>query len=92
MEGNATPISAVLKIVNWRIVASGFRSSAPDLLLPLPSPSPRQDCEDDSEDDGMKRERSLLLLSSLASEALDAVTGMSKVCLELFLRKINFAY
>lgn len=39
-----------------------------------------QDCEDESEDDSMKRERSLLLLASLASEALGAVTIMSKVC------------
>lgn len=38
-----------------------------------------QDCEDEGEGDGMKRERSLLLLAGLASEALDGVSGMSKV-------------
>lgn len=38
-----------------------------------------QDCEDDSESDGMKRERSMLLLASLASDALDGVLGVSKV-------------
>lgn len=38
-----------------------------------------QDCEDDSGDD-MKRERSMLLLATLASDALDGVSGVSKVC------------
>eukprot|EP00752_Nemacystus_decipiens_P004061 g3719.t1 len=37
-----------------------------------------KDCEDESEGDGRKRERSLLLLAGLASDALDAVSGMSK--------------
>ncbi|CBJ30104.1 conserved unknown protein [Ectocarpus siliculosus] len=37
-----------------------------------------KDCEDEGEGDGMKRERSLLLLAGLASEALDGVSGMSK--------------
>lgn len=38
-----------------------------------------QDCEDESEGDGRKRERSLMLLASLASDALDAVSGITKV-------------
>lgn len=42
-------------------------------------PHSKQDCEDESEGDGRKRERSLLLLASLASDALDAVSGMIKV-------------
>lgn len=36
------------------------------------------DCQDESEGDGMKRERSLLMLASLATNALDEVYGMSK--------------
>lgn len=42
-------------------------------------PPSEQDCEDESEGDGRKRERSLLLLAGLASDALDAVSGMKKV-------------
>lgn len=38
-----------------------------------------QDCQDEGEGDGMKRERSLLMLASLATNALDEVYGMSKV-------------
>lgn len=38
-----------------------------------------QDCQDESEGDGMKRERSLLMLASLATNALDEVYGMGKV-------------
>lgn len=39
-----------------------------------------QDNEDESEADGKRRERSLLLLSSLGTDALDEVSGMGKVC------------
>lgn len=42
-----------------------------------------QDCQDESEGDGMKRERSLLMLASLATNALDEVYGMSKVRAQL---------
>lgn len=46
-----------------------------------------QDCQDESEGDGMKRERSLLMLASLATNALDEVYGMSKV--RILLQKQN---
>eukprot|EP00904_Undaria_pinnatifida_P010363 jgi/Undpi1/6457/HiC_scaffold_20.g08936.m1 len=36
------------------------------------------DCEDESEGDGMKREISVLMLASLATNALDEVYGMTK--------------
>lgn len=36
--------------------------------------------EDESEADGKRRERSLLLLSSLGTDALDEVSGVGKVC------------
>lgn len=38
-----------------------------------------QDDRDDTRDDHMRRERSLLLLSALASDALDELSGLSKV-------------
>lgn len=38
-----------------------------------------QECEDESKGDGMRRERSLLLLTGLAANALDEVYGVSKV-------------
>ncbi|CAM9188329.1 unnamed protein product [Scytosiphon promiscuus] len=37
-----------------------------------------KDCEDEDQSSEMKRERSLLLLASLASDALDEVSGISK--------------
>lgn len=43
-------------------------------------PSTPQECEDEDEGSDMKRERSFLLLASLASDALDEVSGISKVC------------
>lgn len=39
-----------------------------------------QDDLDDSEDDGIRREKALLVLSSLAIDALDELSGLSKVC------------
>lgn len=39
-----------------------------------------QDDQEKSEDDGVRRERALLVLSSLAIDALDELSGLSKVC------------
>lgn len=43
------------------------------------SPILIQDCERENDGDGMRRERSLLLLASLGTDALDEAIGLTKV-------------
>ena len=73
-DGNFSIVvrSSEMQCIGWRLPTLG---AVDDQCLP----PWRQDCEDESDGDGRRRERSLLLLASLASDALDAVSSMSKV-------------